>query len=316
VGSRTGNCGTALVTHVTPFHHGSMPTTAEQAGQTGQTPSNDKRKADIAQGFDLVADTFGAGSGSFFDTVGRRLVQLAGVRPGDRVLDLGCGRGAVLLAAAEAAGADGYAAGIDIAPEMVRATAAEVAERRLRNVAVRVGDAEDPGFPAHSFEAVLAGLMLFITPDPAAALAAVHRVLVPGGRFGMSTFAPEDPAWQRPLLAALAAAGHTAAAGAWNRGRGGNGLLDTPDRIAELLARAGFTAISTVEEEQVSTYPGYEDWWTSLWSSGRRAALLKHIPENRREDARKAAFAELDGLAVEGVLTRRTVIRYTTATGT
>ncbi len=290
-----------------------MPTTAEQAGQTGHTPSDVRRKADIAQGFDLVADSFGSGSGSFFDTLGRRLVHLAGVRAGDRVLDLGCGRGAVLFAAAEAVGADGYTAGIDLAPEMVRATAAEIGARRLRNVAVRVGDAEDPGFPARSFEAVLAGLMMFITPDPAAALASARRVLVPGGRFGMSAFGPEDPAWQRPLLAALAAGGRPAAAGEWNRDRGGNGLLDTPERTAELLARAGFADVATVDEPQVTTYRTYDAWWTSLWSSGRRAALLQHIPEDRRDDAREAAYAELDTLAVDGVLTRSTTIRYTTA---
>jgi ubiquinone/menaquinone biosynthesis C-methylase UbiE len=287
-----------------------MPTTAEQAGQT---PSDVRRKADIAQGFDLVADSFGSGSGSFFENVGRRLVAQAGLHPGDRVLDLGCGRGAVLLAAAQAVGADGYAAGIDLAPEMVRATAAEIGVRGLRNVAVRVDDAEDPGFPARSFEAVTAGLMMFITPDPAAALASAHRVLVPGGCFAMSTFAPEDEAWQRPLRAALAAGGRQAAADEWSRDRGDNGQLDTPERIADLLTRAGFTEVETVEEAQVSTYAQAEDWWTSLWSSGRRAALLRHIPEERRADARKAAFAELDRLAVDGVLTRSTVIRYTTA---
>jgi len=290
-----------------------MPTTAEQAGQTGQTPSDVRRKADIAQGFDLVADSFGSGSDSFFDTVGRRLVHIAGVQAGDRVLDLGCGRGAVLFAAAEAVGADGYTAGIDLAPEMVRATAAEIGARRLRNVAVRVGDAEDPGFPARSFEAVLAGLMMFITPDLAAALASAHRVLVPGGRFGMSTFAPEDPAWQRPLLAALAAGGRPSAAEEWSRYRAGTGLLESPERIAAVLAQAGFTGIATVDEVQVTTYAAYGDWWTSLWSSGRRAALLQYIPEDRREDARKAAYAELDALAVDGVLTRGTAVRYTTA---
>ena len=291
-----------------------MPTTAEQAGHTGQTPSDVRRKADIAQGFDLVADIFGSGNGSFFESAGRRLVQLTGVRPGDRVLDLGCGRGAVLLAAAEAAGADGYAAGIDLAPEMVRATAAEIAERRLRNVAVRVGDAEDPGFPARSFEAVLAGLMLFITPDPAAALTSAHRVLVPGGRFGMTTFAPEDPAWQRPLRAALAAGGQQPGQGDWRRDNSPDGVLGTPERIAGVMERTGFEQVVTVEEDQVTTYAEYGDWWTSLWSGGRRAALLRSIPEDRREAAREAAFAELDDLTVNGVLTRRTALRYTTAT--
>ena len=284
-----------------------MPTTAEQA----QQQANAQRKAYIAQGFDLVAGTFDTVNGDFFNGLGARLVQLAGVRPGDRVLDLGCGRGAVLFAAAAAVGPDGYAAGIDLSPEMVHATAAEIARRGLRNVAVRVDDAEDPGFPARSFEAVLAGLMLFITPDPTAALVAAHRLLTTGGRFAMTTFGPADPRWERPLRAALAFQEPPQPPASTGAGKGGNGLLDTPEDIAELLGRAGFTEVATVDEELVTmTEP--DEWWASAWSSGRRAAL-ELIPVVRREDARKAALAELELLAVDGVLTRHSVIRYTTA---
>jgi len=296
-----------------------MPTTAEQAQeqeQQAQQKANARRKISIAHGFDLVAGTFDSVNGPFFDSLGTRLVQLAGVRPGDRVLDLGCGRGAVLLAAAQAVGPDGYAAGIDLSPAMVQATAAEIGRRGLRNVAVRVDDAEDPGFPAGSFEAVLAGLMMFVTPDPAAALAAAHRVLAPGGRFAMTTFGPADPDWERPMRAALAFQDPppqqqpqlTAGAAA----KGGNGLLDTPEAIAAMLDRARFSRISTVEEESV-TVTDPDRWWASVWSSGRRAAL-ELIPVDRREDARKAALAALEPLAVDGVLTRRSLIRYTTAT--
>ncbi|MEZ0093894.1 class I SAM-dependent methyltransferase [Streptacidiphilus sp. EB129] len=289
-----------------------MPTTTEQANQ--------ERKASIAHGFDLVAETIDTtANGAFFQGLGRRLVEHAGLRPGDRVLDLGCGRGAVLLAAAEAVGPDGYAAGIDLSPASVRSAAARITERRLRNVTVRVDDAEDPGFPARSFEAVLAGLMLFITPDPAAVLAAAHRVLTPGGRFAMTTFGHEDPAWQRPLLAALTFGEQDPAedgtlAQKWSRNRGGNGRLQSVEDIAALLAEAGFREVRTVEEQSVSAYAGPEDWWTSVWSSGRRAALLECIPPERMDAARRAAFAELDKLTVNGALSRRTGIRFTTAT--
>jgi ubiquinone/menaquinone biosynthesis C-methylase UbiE len=178
-----------------------MPTTAEQpAERRAQTD----RKAWIAHGFDLVAAVYGEASDSFFTGLGEQLVARTGLKPGDRVLDLGCGRGAVLFAAADAVGHDGYAAGIDLSPEMVHATSADAVRRGLRNVAVRVGDAEDPGFPAHSFEAVLAGLMMFITPDPDAALRAARRVLVPGGRFGMTTFGAPEPGWEAASRAALA----------------------------------------------------------------------------------------------------------------
>ena len=293
-----------------------MPTTAEQpAERRAQTD----RKAAIAHGFDLVAGVYGEASDEFFTGLGARLVTRAGLKPGDRVLDLGCGRGAVLFAAAEAIGHDGYAAGIDLSPEMVHATAADAARRGLRNVAVRVGDAEDPGFPAHSFEAVLAGLMMFITPDPDAALHAAHRVLVPGGRFAMTTFGAPEPGWEAAAQAALAfrdTDDPRARAQSQARARAeappGKGRLGTLDAIAARLEKAGFAEIGTVEEEHVATVSGPEQWWASVWASGRRA-VLEQIPVERRDKARDAAFAVVEGLRVDGALTRRSAIRYTTA---
>jgi ubiquinone/menaquinone biosynthesis C-methylase UbiE len=292
-----------------------MPTTAEQAAASAQVQwARSSRKAAIAQGFDLIADDYGKGSGDFFTSLGTRLAAAAGLNPGDRVLDLGCGRGAVLFAAAEAVGPDGYAAGIDLSPAMVHATGEDVARRGLRNVAVRVGDAEDPGFPAHSFEAVTAGLMMFITPDPEAVLAAVRRVLVPGGRFAMSTFGPAEPGWAKALDAALAFQDPppTDLPGTV---KGGNGRFDTLDGIAATLAGAGFAEVRTVELDHVAQTDA-DQWWASAWASGRRAAL-ERIPADRRDDARAAAFAAIDRLrdhlSVDGVLTRRTTIRLTTA---
>ncbi|MFC1406001.1 MULTISPECIES: methyltransferase domain-containing protein [Streptacidiphilus] len=286
-----------------------MPTTAEQAKQSA------KRKAAIAHGFDLVAEVYGTpDSGGSVHRLGAELVRRARLRPGDRVLDLGCGRGAVLFAAAEAVGPDGYAVGIDLSPAMVQATAAEIAARRWRNLVVRVDDAEDPGFPTGSFEAVLAGLMLFITPDPAAVLSSVHRLLAPGGRFAMSSFGPADPAWDGPVRAALAFAEPQQSVREWTTNKGGNGLLDTPEQIAALLEQAGFGGVEIADEEDTARYRDPEQWWTAIWNSGRRAALLELIPPERREDARKAAFAELESVSGDGGLTRRSTIRYTTAT--
>jgi ubiquinone/menaquinone biosynthesis C-methylase UbiE len=285
-----------------------MPTTAEQAAERRAQAD---RKAAIAHGFDLVADVYGQVGDTFFTDLGAQLVARAGLRPGDRVLDLGCGRGAVLFAAARSIGPDGYAAGIDLSPEMVHATSADAARRGLRNVAVRVGDAEDPGFPAHSFEAVLAGLMMFITPDPDAALHAAHRVLVPGGRFAMTTFGPPEPGWEAAAQAALAFRADEPRPQP-GRDSGGKARLGTLDAIAARLDKAGFTEIGTVEEEQVASVASPEQWWASMWASGRRA-VLEQIPVERREQAREAAFAVVESLRVDGILTRRSTIRFTTA---
>ncbi|MEY9847529.1 ubiquinone/menaquinone biosynthesis C-methylase UbiE [Streptacidiphilus sp. BW17] len=287
-----------------------MPTTPEQE----KTRVAAARKAFIAEGFDLVADTYDEVNGEFFRATAARLVQHAGLRPGDRVLDLGCGRGAVLFAAAQAVGPDGYAAGLDLSPGMVQATGAEIASRALRNVVVRVGDAEDPGYPAASFEAVLAGLMLFITPDPEAALSAAHHILTPGGRFATSSFGTTDPRWSRPLDAALSFLDEPLPPSSPRQGaRGGHPAFDSVESIGKLFESCGFTEVRTVTETTSEVLASGDAWWRSLWSTGRRA-WLSRIPADRLPAAKAAALAELEALREGGELRRESELRYTVAT--
>lgn len=88
----------------------------------------------------LRAGVFGRGARDYdrvgtpiFGRLGRRLVELAAVQPGDRVLDVATGRGAVLFAAAELAGEHGRVIGVDLAEEMVALTSADIRHRRIAN---------------------------------------------------------------------------------------------------------------------------------------------------------------------------------------
>jgi ubiquinone/menaquinone biosynthesis C-methylase UbiE len=276
-----------------------------------------QRKKYLAPAFDLASDGYGEANGDFVQPIGARLVRLAALRSGDRVLDLGCRRGAVLFAARAAVGPDGYVVGVDLSAEMVHHTAAQVAVAGLRNVSVRVDDAEDLGFPNGSFEAVLSSLELVRTPNPAAALACVHRVLAPGGQFGYTAFAAGqadgwqdvvailDPFLDPPLAPPAQGEGP-------DRARQSN-LLADPDAAAAALAACGFTDVRAVEETVVTEYADAEAWWRALWA-GSYQAVLETIPPTRREEARRAAFAAVAPLAEpDGRLARRTAIRYTTA---
>ncbi|MFJ1703545.1 class I SAM-dependent methyltransferase [Kitasatospora sp. NPDC088346] len=276
-----------------------------------------RRKAEIARTFSLVADDYEEHNGAFFNPVGARLVALAAPGPGHRVLDLGCGRGAVLFAAAAAVGPRGTAVGIDLAPGMVRRTAADAAALGLPQVVVRLGDAEQPDFPDGSFDAVLSSFAVIHTPDPVAALTAAHRLLAPGGLFGFTAFGPEDPRWAEPsavLTGFAAGRGPTVkAADGRTRATGPNPLARTAEAAAGLLRDAGFTAVRTVERDSVTHYPDPRAWWEALRASGRRATL-EAVPAERLAEARRAALAALAPLTgPDGSLTRRTTIRYTTA---
>lgn len=140
----------------------------------------------------------------FFRPFGRALVAAADVRPGQTVLDVASGRGACLDPALEAVGPEGRVLGIDLAPGMVEALAADLADRGVANAEVRVGDAEAIDLPDASVDAITAGFMIFFCPDPDRVLAELHRVLRAGGTLALSTFDGDTPSkWVRSVAAEI-----------------------------------------------------------------------------------------------------------------
>ena len=81
-----------------------------------------------------------------FSHWGRRLVELAQIRAGETVVDVGMGRGQELFPAADRVGSRGRVVGIDFCQEMVRLTAAEISRRGLPNAGVCLMDAEELAF--------------------------------------------------------------------------------------------------------------------------------------------------------------------------
>jgi ubiquinone/menaquinone biosynthesis C-methylase UbiE len=177
-------------------------------------------KAAAAGVFDRAARDYEPAGVDFFNRMGRRLVELARVAAGERVLDLGCGRGASLFPAAAAVGPTGAVLGLDLAPMMVELTAADA--RDLPHVQVRLGDADDPDVPPESYDVVLAGQVIFLLPSVVEALRRWARLLRPGGRIAFSSFAPRDPVAEGVMkaIAPLLAGGPRAARRLDRGGRG------------------------------------------------------------------------------------------------
>ena len=139
-----------------------------------------------------------------------RLLDLARLRPGERVLDVGCGTGTLAIAASRRVGRSGTVEGVDASPEMIaratRKAGQAGAEARFRTAAV-----EALPFPDASVDVVLSTLMLHHLPRPVRreCVAEIRRVLAPGGRVLAVDFA--TPARARGgLLSRLHRHGHLA----------------------------------------------------------------------------------------------------------
>jgi ubiquinone/menaquinone biosynthesis C-methylase UbiE len=117
-----------------------------------------------------------------------RLLQLAALAPGERVLDVACGTGVLSLAAARAVGASGSVLGIDISQKMVEAAAGTAAALGYAQCRFERCGAEDLPQAGPSFDAALCGLGLMYVPDPERAIALMAARLVPGGRLVASVW--------------------------------------------------------------------------------------------------------------------------------
>ena len=137
------------------------------------------------------ADWWSAGQVSRQQTLGaatEMMLDLAGVQPGSRVLDVAAGTGDSTLIAARRVGPMGYVLAADISARMLSVAAEAARKEDLSNVETRVVDAENLALDVDSFDAVICRIALMLFPNPARALAGMRRVVKPGGKVAVIVF--------------------------------------------------------------------------------------------------------------------------------
>jgi len=117
---------------------------------------------------------------AFFGDLTDHTLRLAGLAPGMRVLDVGCGAGDVSFLAASIVGPGGSVVGVDQNPDAIGLAQARATEARLGNVTFQVGDITQLPF-AGEFDAVIGRLVILYLGDPVAGVRAFARYLKPGG---------------------------------------------------------------------------------------------------------------------------------------
>ena len=119
-------------------------------------------------------------------------LAVADLHEGERVLDLGSGGGIDVLLSARRVGLSGFAYGVDMTDEMLTLARANAARAGAANVEFLKGEIEALPLPGASVDVVISNCVINLSTDKPAVLAEMFRVLVPGGRIGITDVVAED----------------------------------------------------------------------------------------------------------------------------
>lgn len=260
-------------------------------------------RPDVAALFDRVSDTYDAVDVPWFEPIAMHLLAQLRPAPGERAVDLGCGRGAVTRPLADAVGPTGQVVAIDLAPGMVERTAADLSA--VEHVQVRLGDVRTPDLPPGQWDVVASSLVLFFLPDPLDAVRRWADLLRPGGRLGVTTFGEQDDRWEAvdELFTPYLPAGLRDA-----RTSGRRGPFASDEGVEDLLRGGGLSDVRTTSATVAARFRDVAQWERWSRSHGQRA-MWDCVPEGEQPGLVAAAESLF---AAAGALELAQVVRCTT----
>jgi SAM-dependent methyltransferase len=216
--------------------------------------------------------------------VSERLVELAEIRPGHRVLDVAAGFGEPALAAARLVGPQGEVVATDISAEMLAYARERAADAGLENVRFVESDAASLEFPERSFDAALSRWGIIFDPEPEQAAARIRRFVKPGARMAISSWGPSE---RVPMFAlSMGTVLRVLQVPPPPAGMPGALSRPTPEALAALLEGGGFSNVHVEEIEVVIEYSSPEEFVTCSLEMGQplRALLAQH-PRDAQDEA-------------------------------
>jgi len=226
----------------------------------------------VASGWQKHSELIDSSSGH----ISARLVELAGVEPGSRVLDVAAGYGEPSLTAAKAAAPGGGVIATDISAGMLAFGRERAEAASIENIEFVETAMTDLDFPAGSFDAALSRWGIIFDPDGEAAAGIVRGFLKPGARFAISSWGPPEkvPFLAIPMGTAMKALDVPPPP----PGTPGPLSRPTPEALGGLLEGGGFSDVQVEEAEVTFHLDSPEEF--STFTREMAAPIRKMIDES------------------------------------
>jgi len=197
--------------------------------------------------FNVNADAYDSFMGRYSVKLAPQMADFAGIEPGRRVLDVGCGPGALI---AELVARGATVSAVDPSPPFV-----EAARERYPDVDVQQATAEELPFEDHEFEATLAQLVVHFMADPLGGIREMARVTRHGGVVAASVWdlageqAPLSPFWRAARQLDPSVEGERNFAGA------------AEGKLSELFTQAGLNDVEETAQTVAVEHETFDEWW-------------------------------------------------------
>jgi SAM-dependent methyltransferase len=171
--------------------------------------------------------------------------QIASLKAGETVLDLGCGGGFDCFLAAKKVGNAGYVIGVDMTPEMVSKARKNVLKSEFENIDVRLGEIENLPVADNCVDVIMSNCVINLSPNKPRVFAEAYRVLKNGGRLAVSDVIASSPIAEDVKADLVLHAACISGA-------------STKDEVIAMLKNAGFHDIAVNPKENSKTF--IKDW--------------------------------------------------------
>ena len=221
------------------------------------------------------------------DSATDKMLDMAGITFGHRVLDLASGAGSQTLITAKRVGENGHVVANDISSTMLQHVKENSAKKEISNISTQLGAVQELNITPNSFDAVICRFALMLFANPEIVLSNIFRVLKPGGKFGVMVFSKpeENQFFLKPMQILLRNAAKKPPVG-------GPGLfsMGEPITLEKVFNESGFVNIEISTQNVTFEMPHANESLLMIQEAfGAYRAVISDCPE----DVQKKAWEEV-----------------------